>query len=83
MKPNAPAALTFGAVISADTPIRVGNFHRIYTIQEAERMCLVAGLKVEDIKVWSTNGVCWVEKPTTDEKAFDYLSVFVRNVAAA
>lgn len=83
MKPNAPAALTFGGVITADLPLRVGNMHRIYTIQEAERMCLAVGLKVEEVRVWSTNGVCWVEKPTADEKNFDYLSVLVRNVAAA
>jgi hypothetical protein len=81
MKPDTVAAVTFGGVVTADLPVRIGNFHRIYTVKEAERMCALVGLKIEDVKIWSTTQLKWVETPTTDLENFDYLSMLLRNVA--
>ncbi len=78
MKKGAKAALTFGACISADKPIRLGQRHRIYTIEEGVRMLNAAKLEIEDIKVWSALSKEWTEsEPTTDINNPDYLSFMV------
>lgn len=77
LKPGSHAALTFGGVLEAEMPIRVGNYHRIYTVKEAKRLCDLAGLKAKETAIWSTEKQCWVDKPTTDYKHFDYLSMYV------
>lgn len=83
LKPGAIATVTFGGVVKADLPVRIGNMHRIYTVEEAERMCAQVDLKIEEVKIWSTANAEWVNEPTRDLGNFDYLSVLLRNVAAA
>lgn len=77
MKPGAVGAITFGGVVDGDLPVRVGNFHRVYTIKEAQRMCEMAGLEIQDLAIWSTKEKKWVDKPSTSLDPLDYLSVYV------
>lgn len=82
MKPSTEAALTFGPVVSGK-PVQFGNIHRIYTVEEARRMCAAAGLYIRDIKIWGVVRNDWVETATEDVNNVDYLCVHLGNVAAA
>ena len=46
LKPGGLAAVTFGPVIDAPMMLRLGDCQRIYTLAEAGRMAMVAGLRI-------------------------------------
>jgi hypothetical protein len=76
MKPATEAAITFGPVVSGQ-PVQFGNTHRIYTVEEAKRMCAQAGLEVRDIKIWGVARNEWVDTATEDAYNVDYICVAV------
>ncbi len=78
LKPGAPAALSFGACVTAEKMIRLGSAHRIYTIAEGERMIAAAGLVIDHMKIWSCTTKAWTdEAPTQDIYNPDYISFAV------
>ena len=76
MKPATGAALTFGPVVSGK-PVQFGNIHRIYTVEEAKRMCTKAGLHIKDTRIWGVVRNKWVDTATEDRNNVDYLCVAV------
>lgn len=61
MKPDAVAALTFGAVADLPKMVRRGATHRIYTVPECRRMLAAAGLKIAEMRIWSHAIKGWLD----------------------
>ena len=77
MKPKAKAQITFGACYSGEKMVRLGKAHRIYTVNECERMLKEAGLSVVESKVWSFRTKTWTTEITPDIYDPDYISYAV------
>lgn len=77
LKPDGIAVLTFGACVARQRMVRLGSWHRIYTLAECRRMLKEAGFNSCEWKVWSFVGKRWLdegEQMTQDIHSPDYIS---------
>ncbi len=62
LKKNGLASITFGPVSAAERQIRLSNMQRVFTVDSAKRLALLAGFRIEDLKILDTKTALWVEK---------------------
>lgn len=74
LKPGAPCIITFGPVYRFEETMRVSNTHRVYSVEDVDRM--TSRFKVLEAKIYDTLKNEWVPHINTD-KIFDsdYLTV--------
>ena len=77
LKPGGLAALTFGPVAEIEEFVRVGTFHRVYTMNEALRMAEEACLRVLEVKVYQSGNGWFDHVPHSNNMTLHYLSMLL------
>lgn len=78
LKSGGLAVLAFGPVYNGDEFIRIGTFHRVYTIKEALRMSADAGLAVMRYKIYGLIEGWLDEVPVNNVLGSYYLSMLLK-----